>query len=137
MKKFIHEFKEFAMRGSVLQLAIGVVIGNAFNSIVTSLVNDIVMPVFSAILGQTSLSTLSIVLRKSVYGNTVLYYGEFLQAIINFVIITFAIFITVRIYNKLMPDNQISDVDPSVKAAQRSTEELEVLKQILDELQKK
>lgn len=136
MKKFIHEFKEFAMRGSVVQLAIGVVIGNAFNTIVTSLVNDIIMPVFGAVIGQSSLSSLSVVLRKSSNGDTVLQYGLFLQAIMNFLIITFSIFVVIRVLNKLIPLDKEGEITEEVETTPQPSEELEVLKQIRDALSK-
>ena len=91
------EFKEFALKGNVLDLAVGVVIGGAFGLIVTSLVNDIIMPLVGIISGGVDVSKLSIMV-----GNANLAYGAFLQSIINFLIIAFSIFMFLKVANKLM-----------------------------------
>lgn len=87
----LQEFKEFAMRGNVLDLAIGVIIGGAFGKIVTSLVNDLLMPLIGILLGGVDFSKL-----QYVYGSTVLKYGLFIQSIVDFLIITFSIFLFVK-----------------------------------------
>lgn len=94
MKGFLKEFKEFAMKGNVLDLAVGVVIGGAFAAIVTSLVNDIIMPLVGIIVGGVDIASLSIKVGTAKLG-----YGAFLQAIINFVIIAFAIFVFIKLIN--------------------------------------
>ena len=94
MKKFINEFKEFAFRGNVLDLAVGVVIGAAFTTIVTSLVEDIIMPLVGMLTGGNDISDLSIKI-----GTANLAYGSFLQAVINFLIIALVVFMFIKIIN--------------------------------------
>lgn len=91
MKDFIKEFRAFAVRGNVMDLAVAVIIGTAFGKIVSSLVDNIVMPVIGIFLGGIDLSGLSFG-----FGFTTLKYGVFLQAIIDFLIIAFVIFLAVR-----------------------------------------
>ncbi|ASS72882.1 large conductance mechanosensitive channel protein MscL [Bacillus atrophaeus] len=90
------EFKTFAMRGNIVDLAIGVVIGGAFGKIVTSLVNDIIMPLVGLLLGGLDFSGLSFT-----FGDAVVKYGSFIQTIVNFLIISFSIFIMIRTLNQL------------------------------------
>lgn len=94
MKKFIDEFKEFAFRGNVLDLAVGVVIGAAFTTIVSSLVEDIIMPLVGMLTGGHDISALSVTI-----GTAKLTYGSFLQAIIHFLIIALVVFIFIRLIN--------------------------------------
>lgn len=91
------EFKEFIMRGNVMDLAVGVIIGGAFSSIVTSLVNNIIMPILGIIIGGIDFTSLSIKIQDAE-----IQYGMFLQNVIDFLIIAFCIFIMVKIVNKLM-----------------------------------
>ena len=92
----LKEFKEFAMKGSVIDLAVGVVIGTAFQKIIDSLVNDIIMPLIAALLGQVDFSNLSFMIN-----GTPIKYGSFITQVINFLIIAFSIFLAVRYVNKL------------------------------------
>ena len=94
MKGFLNEFKDFAMKGNVLDLAVGVVMGSAFGTIVTSLVEKIIMPLVGIIVGGVNIADLSVKV-----GNATLGYGAFLQAIINFLIIAFSIFLFVKAIN--------------------------------------
>lgn len=94
MKNLIEEFKEFAFKGNVLDLAVGVVIGSAFTAIVTSLVEDIIMPLVGIVIGGHDISNLSVKI-----GTTTLAYGAFLQAVINFLLIAFVIFMFIKIIN--------------------------------------
>ena len=105
----LKEFKEFAMRGNVLDLAVGVIIGAAFGKIVSSLVDDILMPPIGKVLGHMDFSNLFINLGESSYptiaaakaaGSPTLNYGIFLNAIINFLIVAFAVFLLVRTVNR-------------------------------------
>lgn len=107
----LKEFKAFALRGNVIDLAIGVVIGVAFGAIVTSFVNDIIMPVIGLLVGGVDFSDLFINLGPGEYtslaaareaGAPVIAYGAFINTIINFLIIAFAIFITIKQVNKLL-----------------------------------
>lgn len=92
MHSFIQEFKEFAVRGNVIDLAVGVVIGTAFGKIVSSLVNDIVMPAIGLLLGKVDFTTWKI-------GPIAI--GNFIQASIDFIIIAFAIFLIIKVINKI------------------------------------
>src|SRR5215510_3030933 len=106
----LKEFKEFAMKGNVVDLAVGVIIGAAFGGIVASLVGDIIMPIFGAVTGGLDFSNYFIPLSKEVTaGNladakkqgAVLAYGSFLTLTINFVIVAFVLFILIRLMNQL------------------------------------
>ena len=98
MKALIKEFKEFISRGNVMDMAVGVIIGGAFTAIVTSLVNDILMPVLSLITGGLDFTSLCIVLGEGENAAT-LNYGAFIAAIINFLLIAFVIFLLVKMIN--------------------------------------
>ncbi len=96
------EFKEFAMRGNVIDLAVGVVIGGAFGKIVSSLVDAIIMPVVGVLTGGVNFSTLAVTIATSPKGEPVLLkYGAFIQAVVDFLIIAFVIFIAIRAINQL------------------------------------
>jgi len=96
MKKFLQEFKEFAMRGNVIDLAVGVIVGGAFGAITTSLINDIIMPVIGIFVSENSFADLSVSI-----GSAVITYGNFIQAILNFLIMAFIVFCLVKGVNKL------------------------------------
>ena len=110
MKKFLEEFKAFAMRGNVVDMAIGVVIGGAFGSITTSLVNDIFMPLLGLITGGINFGGLFVALDGQQYasieaataaGVGTLNYGAFIQYVINFILIAFCMFLVVRVMNRM------------------------------------
>ena len=105
MKKFLQEFKEFAMRGNVLDMAIGVVIGAAFGKITTSIVNDIIMPLIGLITGGIDLTQWNIVLNKAAVAAgadpVTLGIGNLLAVILDFIIVAFAMFLLVKAMNKL------------------------------------
>lgn len=94
MKKLLKEFKEFALKGNILDLAVAVIIGAAFGAIIKSLVDDMIMPIIGMILGGKGVNELSIVV-----GTATLRYGNFIQTIINFLIIAFSLFIIVKVFN--------------------------------------
>lgn len=107
---FLKEFKEFAMKGNAIDLAVGIVIGAAFGKIVSSLVDDIIMPPLGLLLGNTDFTQLFVNLSSVSYptleaakiaGAPVLRYGLFINTIINFIIIAFAIFLVIKFMNKL------------------------------------
>lgn len=106
---FISEFKEFALRGNVIDLAVGVVIGGAFGKIVSSLVNDVVMPVVGKMLGGVNFTELALVLTpaqlgadgKEVAAAVALRYGAFIQSIIDFALIAFAVFMAIKVINRM------------------------------------
>lgn len=96
------EFKEFAMKGSVIDLAVGVVIGAAFGKIVASLVGDVIMPALSPVLGSVNFSDLAVQIATNAAGKPVLLkYGAFLQTIFEFIVIALSIFIVIKGINKL------------------------------------
>jgi len=102
MSKFLQEFKSFAMKGNVVDLAVGVIIGSAFNAIVSSLVKDIITPLLSLLLGRINISDLKFTI-PGILGSAdiVLSYGAFLQAIINFLVIAFSVFLMIKAMNKV------------------------------------
>jgi large conductance mechanosensitive channel len=96
------EFKEFAMRGNVIDLAVGVVIGGAFGKIVASLVDAIIMPVVGVLTGGVNFSTLAVTIGTSPKGEPVLLkYGAFIQSVVDFLIIALVIFVAIRAINRL------------------------------------
>ncbi|AUZ28767.1 large conductance mechanosensitive channel protein MscL [Bacillus cabrialesii] len=117
------EFKAFAMRGNIVDLAIGVVIGGAFGKIVTSLVNDIIMPLVGLLLGGLDFSGLSFT-----FGDAVVKYGSFIQTIVNFLIVSFSIFIVIRTLNGLRRKKEAEE--EAAEEAPDAQEEL--LKEIRD-----
>lgn len=102
MKKFIKEFKEFALKGNVMDLAIGVIIGAAFQSIVTALTSDFITPLIQAITGKTDEEGGVVVGGTFTVNGAVFNYGDFISAIINFIIMAFILFVLVKGINKLM-----------------------------------
>ena len=107
----LKEFRDFAMRGNVMDLAIAVIIGGAFGKIIASLVNDILMPLIGLILGGISFADLSFKV-----GDAVVAYGLFIQAIVDFIIVAFVIFLLVRTMNSLK--KQPAPADPTTKECQ-------------------
>lgn len=99
----MQEFKEFAVKGNVMDMAVGVVIGGAFGKIVSSFVGDVVMPLVGTLIGGVNFATLSITLKEAV-GNTpavVLAYGKFAQSVVDFLIIAFVIFMVIKAINAM------------------------------------
>ena len=114
---FIKEFKAFAMRGNVMDMAVGIVIGAAFGKIVTSLVNDVIMPPVGMLLGGVDFSSLGVTL-KAAGGNSpavVLKYGVFINAIIDFLIVAFAIFLVIKGMNALKRKQEAAPAAPPVQ----------------------
>lgn len=99
------EFKAFAMRGNVIDMAIGIIIGTAFGKIITSLVNDVLMPPIGMLLGKVDFSNLVITLHQKTENTpaVVVSYGSFINTIINFLIISFCIFAVIKQMNRLLP----------------------------------
>ena len=124
-KNMLAEFKEFALRGSVLDLAVGVVIGGAFSAIVTSLVTNIITPIIVALTGGSNISDVSIKIL-----NAKLMYGAFLQSIIDFLIIAFSIFMFIKVINTFVAKMKkpVEEVEEEVEI--NATEEY--LKEIRD-----
>ena len=110
----IKEFKEFAMRGNVVDMAVGIIIGAAFGKIVTSLVNDIIMPPIGMLLGGMDFSDLAFTLREAMgdVPAVMLNYGVFINTIINFVIIAFAIFMVIKGMNAMKRKEEAAPSEP-------------------------
>lgn len=106
------DFKEFAMKGNVLDLATGVVIGGAFGKIVTSLVNDIIMPLIGLLLGGRSFAARNLLLREGIgeEADLILQYGAFIQSIVDFLIIAFSIFLFIRLISKFKKEKDVEEV---------------------------
>ena len=143
MGKFIQDFKEFAMRGNVIDMAVGVIIGGAFGKIVTSLVNDVIMPAISLFTGDVNFTSLKWTLRDAVVneaGETVseavsLQYGMFIQNIVDFLIIALCIFVAIRMLSKLKKKEEEAPAAPAPEPAPSAEEKL--LTEIRDLLKEK
>ena len=107
MKKIFNEFKEFISKGNVIDMAVGVVIGSAFSKIVTSLVNDIIMPLVGIIIGGLDFTSLSIKIKDSE-----ILYGSFIQNIVDFLIIAACIFTVIKIINKFKKQKPVEESKP-------------------------
>jgi large conductance mechanosensitive channel len=128
------EFKDFAMRGNVVDLAVGVVIGGAFGKIVTSLVNDVIMPPIGVAMGGVDFSDLAMTIQEASgdVAAVTINYGSFIQTLINFIIIAFAIFMVVKGMNKMKKKEEEKPAEPA-----KPSKEEELLTQIRDALQNK
>ncbi len=126
-KGLVKEFKEFIERGNVIDLAVGVVIGSAFGKIVSSIVDDILMPWIGVLLGGLDFSNLSIKV-----GEATVKYGSFIQNVIDFLIIAFCIFVVVKLMNKMVRKEEKKKVEPPKKS-----DEVILLEEIRDLLKKK
>ena len=131
MKKMLNEFKEFIARGNVIDLAVGVVMGSAFSAIVTSLVNDIIMPLVGILIGGVDFAGLS-----ANIGEARVMYGAFIQAIINFLIIAFCIFMFVKAINKLNEKAKKLKKEEEKDEVTPKTDEVILLEEIRDLLKK-
>lgn len=137
MKKFFQEFKEFAMRGNVVDMAVGVIIGGAFGKIVTSLVNDVIMPVVGVLTGGTSFTDYKCVIKEATVdaaGNEVaevaITWGQFVQTVVDFIIVAFCIFVAIKLMNRLVRKQQPKE-EPAPAAPAGPTQE-ELLTEIRD-----
>ena len=122
MKKFFNEFKAFISRGNVIDMAVGVIIGGAFQTIIKSLVDDVVMPLLGKLTGGTDFSEWKIVLSEAVgeeIPEVAIRYGNFINAIINFLLMAFVIFIFIKLLNtltgKLKPKKEDAPAAPTTK----------------------
>jgi large conductance mechanosensitive channel len=123
----LEEFKKFALKGNVLDLAVGVIIGGAFGKIVSSLVSDIMMPILGLLLGGKNFSKLSYT-----YGNAKIAYGMFIQSIVDFLIISFSIFIFIKLINKLTSWKKTKEEEIEEKEIEVLTKQEELLVEIRD-----
>ena len=127
MKKFVKEFKEFILRGNVMDMAVGVIIGAAFGNIVTALTNDVINPLINGIGGA------EVAGKIKIYGGQYINWGDFLTAIINFLIMAFVLFTLLKVVNKIMSIGKKKE-QPKKPAGPTETE---ILEEILKELKKK
>jgi len=142
MKKFMEEFKAFAMRGNVLDMAVGVVIGGAFGKITTSLVNDIIMPIISLITGGVDFSAWKWVLKEAVLDaagevaspEIAVNFGSLIAVVLDFIIIAFVIFCMIKAINKLHHKEEAPAEDP---APPEPSAEEKLLTEIRDLLKEK
>lgn len=127
------DFKKFALKGNVVDLAVGVIIGGAFGKIVTSLVNDIIMPLLGVILGRINLTHLKWIIHEAVGDEKELslLYGSFLQNVIDFLIISFSIFMVIKLLEKFKKKEEEKPAEPP-----KPTKEVELLTEIRDLLKK-
>lgn len=146
MKNFIEEFKKFIMRGNVLDMAVGVIIGGAFGKITASLVNDVLMPFISFVCGSTSMNALNITVRPEVLDEAgevaqeaiTLGFGTFIGTVIDFVLVAFVIFCIVKAFNKAreLTEKKEEEPAPAPEEPKKPTTE-ELLTDILAELKNK
>ena len=142
MGKFLDEFKTFAMRGNVVDLAVGVVMGGAFGKITTSVVNDIIMPAISVLTGGLNFTDWKVVLRSPIYdaagaeiqAEIAINYGNLISTVMDFVIIAFAVFCMVKVLNKLHKKKE--EPAPAPAEPEPSAEE-KLLTEIRDLLKEK
>lgn len=120
IKKEASEFKKFISRGNVIDMAVGVIIGSAFSKIVTSLVQDLLMPIIGVVLGGLNFSDLSLKI-----GSSNVNYGLFIQSIVDFLIISLSIFIMIKIFSKFKRKEEKKEVS-------KKTEEILILEDIRD-----
>ena len=126
MKKFFNEFKEFAMRGNVIDLAVGVVIGGAFGAITTSLVNDIIMPLISLLTGGMDFTQWKWILKAGeldaasgeLVGQVAVNYGNLISVILNFIIIALVLFCVIKGINKLKKPAPVEEPAPAGPTAE-------------------
>lgn len=122
----IKEFKEFAFKGNVLDMAVGVIVGGAFGKIVTSLVNDVIMPLFSLLLNNIKFTDLKIMLK----GDSAVMIGNFIQSMVDFIIIAISIFMFVKLINSFKKKEEPQPEEPKGPSAE------ELLTEIRDLLKK-
>ena len=133
---FISEFKEFAMRGNVIDMAVGVVIGGAFGKIVSSLVGDIIMPGVGAITGGVNFTDLKLTLKEAAEGApaVTINYGSFIQTMVDFLIIAFCIFCVIKALNTLK--NKLPKKEEAAPAEPETPADIALLTEIRDLLKK-
>ena len=127
MKKFIEDFKAFALKGNVVDMAVGVIIGGAFGKIVSSLVNDIIMPLIGILIGGYNFSELSWKI-----GEATVKYGSFLQSVVDFLIIALSIFAALKIMMKLAGLRKHEAEEKEDEKEEKKSDELLLLEEIRD-----
>ena len=130
--KIWNDFKEFAFKGNVLDMAVGVIVGQAFSKIVTSIVSDLVMPFFGFVTSGMKFTDLKLVLNEET--EAAITYGNFIQNVVDFIIIAFSVFLFVRLINKTR--DKFKKEEPVVEEAPKSPTAEELLTEIRDLLKK-
>ena len=128
MGKLLKDFRDFVMRGNVLDLAVAVILGIAFNAVVNSLVNDVLMQIIAAIVGKPSFNDLTFTI-----GEGVVYYGRFITALINFLIIAATLFVIIRTFENMQRRRRALEDEPDVV----KTDEVVLLTEIRDVLRQR
>ncbi|MCP9612014.1 large-conductance mechanosensitive channel protein MscL [Coprobacter tertius] len=140
--KFLQDFKQFAMRGNVVDMAVGIIIGGAFGKIVSSAVSDLIMPVVGILLGGVNFTNLKITLHEAVRNSAgevvtpavTLNYGNFIQVSVDFIIIAFSIFLMIKLMAKLM--NQKKKEEEAPAPTPEPSAEVKLLTEIRDLMEK-
>ena len=143
----VKEFKDFAMKGNVVDMAVGIIIGASFGKIVTSLVNDVLMPPLGILLGRVDFSQLKVVIQKGqaavmdgvaevspAVDQVAISYGAFIQTVIDFIIVAFCIFLVIKAMNKAMAKKEAEPAAPAAPPPPK--DEVVLLKEIRDLLKK-
>ena len=130
MKNFFNEFKEFALKGNAIDMAIGIIIGAGFNTIVTSLVNDVFSPVIGVLVSNVDLSKLNIILNQTADETITLNYGSFIQSILNFIIVALVAFLVVKTMNQIKAKIIVEETKKETKEETKESDELIELKKI-------
>lgn len=138
MAKFLTEFKEFALKGNVVDMAVGVIIGAAFGKIVTSLVNDMIMPAIGVLTGGINFSEHRWVIKQAVTKGTevitpevAVTWGNFVQTIVDFIIVALCIFIAIKFMNKLQRKQKVEEAAPAAPAGPTQEELLTEIRDLL------
>lgn len=131
---FIKEFKEFAVKGNVVDMAVGIIIGAAFGKIVSSLVSDVVMPPIGVLIGGVDFSDLAIVLKEATADTAAvtIAYGTFIQTVLDFTLVALAIFVMIKVINRLKREEVAAEPEPEPEAAPEPSREEILLTEIRD-----
>ena len=137
--KWVKDFKDFINRGSVMDLAVGVIIGGAFGKIVTSLVNDIFMPLVGLVMGGVDFSNLAIDIPNFFGADTSAHiaYGAFIQNVVDFLMVALCVFFFIRVISKMQEKARAKDDKEKAKEVKKEDEQTELLKEIRDLLKAK
>ncbi len=145
MKKMLQEFKTFAMRGNVIDMAVGIIIGGAFGKIVTSVVGDVIMPAIGLLVGGVNFKDLKIILKDPVLDAAgavtappvTINYGQFLQVTFDFIIVAFAVFLLIKLINRLTAKKEEAIAPPVPPAPPVISDDVKLLTEIRDLLKEK
>ena len=139
MKKFFDEFKKFISRGNVIDMAVGVIMGSTFTKIVTSLVNDVMMPAIGMLIGGKSFEQFKYVIEEATEttAESAIYYGKFIQSIVDFLIVAIVVFVIVKLINSLRKKEEEAPKAPAGPTDAQITNELlkennELLKKMIE-----